>query len=62
MKKFSQFFNTLTPEKQKQTLIVFAAVFALLLIWSLSYNQINIKPGYAPKYIGRATDSLTLKK
>jgi len=62
MKKLNQYFNGLTPAGQRQFLIGFVIVFSLLLVWSLGYNQLNIKPGYAPKYIGRTTDSLTLKK
>lgn len=61
MNKLNRYFNELTPKRQRQILIGFVIAFALLLLWSLGYNQINIKPGYAPKYIGRTTDSLTLK-
>jgi len=62
MKKFNQYFNKLPPAQQRQFLIGFITIFSLLLLWGLGHNQINIKPGYAPKYIGRTTDSLTLKK
>jgi hypothetical protein len=62
MKKFSEWFNNLSPVRQKCTLVLFCLTFMLLLIMSLNSNKVTIKPGYVPQHIGRTTDSLTLKK
>jgi len=62
VKKLSLYFNALAPVRQGQILITFMILFTLLLIWSLGHNQIDIRPGYTPKYIGHTNDSLTLKK
>jgi len=62
MKKFNQYFNRLSPSQQKIHLLLFAAVFALLLALSLGYNKISIKTGYVPQHIGHTLDSLTKKQ
>jgi len=62
MKKLNQYFNRLSPARQKLHLLLFAAVFALLLALSLGYNKISIKTGYVPQHIGHNTDTLTKKQ
>ena len=62
MKKFPAYFNALRPARQRLMLLALVMVFALLLSWSLSHNQIHFSSGYMPKYIGHTNDSLTLKK
>jgi hypothetical protein len=62
MKKLNYWFNSLPVSRQKQMLLLFAATFALLLILTLGYNQITIKPGYVPQHIGHNTDTLTKKQ
>jgi len=62
MNRFNQYFNGLSPERQRHMLTGFVIVFTLLLLWRPGCNQIFIKPGQAPKYIGRTTDPLTLKR
>jgi len=59
MKKLVIFLNGLAPAQQRRLLVITGAIFALLLVASLSYNPISIKSGYAPSHIGRATDTLT---
>jgi hypothetical protein len=39
-------------KKQHRILIAAATAYALLLGWFLNDNQINIKPGLMPTYIG----------
>jgi len=62
MKKFNQYFNSLSPARQRQAILLFAVCFALLLVWSLGYNKITIKTGYVPQHIGHNTDTLTKKQ
>lgn len=62
MKKLNKWFNSLPASRQKQILLLFGVTFALLLILTLGYNQITIKPGYVPQHIGHNTDTLTKKQ
>ena len=62
MKKMNHWFNSLPARRQKQILLLFAVMFALLLILTLDYNQITIKTGYVPQHIGRTMDTLTKKQ
>jgi len=62
MKKLHQYFNSLSPARQKQVLLLFVICFALLLSWSLCYNKISINNGYVPQHIGHNTDTLTKKQ
>src|ERR1700748_2304878 len=39
-------------KRKQKILIAIALAYALLLCWSLHYNQIFIKPGRMPQYIG----------
>jgi hypothetical protein len=48
--------------KKKTLFILGCLVYLLALILSIHHNQISIKPGYLPKYIGHTTDPLKPKK
>ena len=54
--------RSLSPARKKLYLLLFVAVFALLLALSLGYNKISIKTGYVPQHIGQNTDTLTKKQ
>ncbi|MBK0379278.1 hypothetical protein [Mucilaginibacter segetis] len=46
-------------KKRQVIFLVLAAIYALLLAWSLGHNDIQLNPTDAPRYIGR--HSLTKK-
>jgi hypothetical protein len=62
MKKLNQYFNHLPAARQRQTVIVFAITFALLLTWAIRSNPFSIKSGYVPQHIGHYPGSLTKKE
>jgi hypothetical protein len=45
--------------RKKLWLLLAALLYAVLLLWALSHNQVRIQPGDAPRHIGHTLDSLT---